>query len=68
MASDRMAKQAMAEAGATQMTEAFRAVGLQQAMVVIPILLVALAVVLFGASRTFVGDVKRREARLAAAA
>jgi MFS family permease len=66
MASDRMARQAMEAAGATQMTEAFKAAGLQQAMVIIPILLVALGAVLFAASRTIAGDVERRE-RMAAA-
>ncbi len=66
MASDRMARQAMEAAGATQMTEAFKAAGLQQAMVIIPILLVALGAVLFMASRTIGGDVERRE-RMAAA-
>ncbi|MFN0102962.1 MAG: spinster family MFS transporter [Bryobacteraceae bacterium] len=67
MVSDRMARQAMEAAGATQMTEAFRAMGLQQAMVIIPILLLALALVLLAASRTILGDVERREraARLA---
>lgn len=61
MASDRMARKAMAESGATQMTEAFKAAGLQQAMVLIPILLVALGLVLFAASRTIAADVERRE-------
>jgi len=61
MASDRMARQAMEEAGATQMTEAFKAIGLQQAMVLIPILLVALAVVLLAASKTVLADVAKRE-------
>lgn len=59
--SDRMARQAMAAAGATQMTEAFKATGLQQAMVLIPVLSVALALVLFAASRTFLVDVEKRE-------
>ncbi len=66
MASDRMARKAMEAAGATQMTEVFKAAGLQQAMVLIPILLVALGVVLFAASRTIAADVARRE-RMAAA-
>lgn len=59
--SDRMARQAMAEAGASQMTEAFKAIGLQQAMVIIPVLSAALAVVLWMASRTFVTDVAKRD-------
>ncbi|MBL8242337.1 MAG: MFS transporter [Bryobacterales bacterium] len=59
MASDFMARRAMAAAGATQLTETFKAAGLQQAMVLIPILAVALAVVLYGASRTFGRDTER---------
>ncbi|MCX6593195.1 MAG: MFS transporter [Acidobacteria bacterium] len=66
--SDRMARQAMAEAGAAQMTEAFKAIGLQQAMVIIPVLAVALALVLWLASRTFVKDVAKRDRALAAVA
>ena len=61
MVSDRMARQAMEAAGATEMTEAFKAMGLQQAMVLIPVLLVALAVVLLAASRTISADVAKRE-------
>ena len=61
MASDRMARQAMEAAGATAMTEAFKAMGLQQAMVIIPVLLVALALVLLAASRTILGDMAKRE-------
>lgn len=61
MVSDRMARKAMEAAGAVQMTEAFKAVGLQQAMVIIPALSLALALVLMAASRTFVLDVDRRE-------
>jgi MFS family permease len=59
--SDRMARQAMADAGASQMTEVFKAIGLQQAMVIIPVLSAALAVVLWMASRTFVKDVAKRD-------
>ena len=62
MVSDRMAMRAMEAAGAAQMTEAFKAMGLQQAMVLIPVMLVALALVLLAASRTILGDMaKRRE-------
>ena len=60
MLSDRMAREAMAAAGATQMTEAFRAMGLQQAMVIIPVLLLALAGVLYMGSRTIEGDIERQ--------
>jgi MFS family permease len=71
MASDWMAKRAMAEAGAAQMTEAFKALGLQQAMVLIPVMLVLLAIVLLAASQTIEADLERRkraEERLTAAA
>lgn len=61
MASDRMARRAMEAAGAAQMTEVFKAVGLQQAMVIIPVLSLALAVVLLAASRTIVFDMERRD-------
>ncbi|MBI2689993.1 MAG: MFS transporter [Acidobacteria bacterium] len=61
MLSDRMARQAMEAAGATQMTEAFKAVGLQQAMLIIPVLLVALSLVLYAGSRTILGDIARRD-------
>ena len=59
MASDYMARRAMAAGGATAMTEGFKAAGLQQAMLLIPILAVALAVVLYGASQTFERDTAR---------
>ncbi|MEP6962094.1 MAG: MFS transporter [Acidobacteriota bacterium] len=55
--SDLLARRA---AGTAQMTEVFRAVGLQQAMLVIPVLSVALALVLFAGSRTIVKDTPRR--------
>lgn len=66
--SDRMARRAMHAAGATSMTEVYKAIGLQQAMLVIPILSVALAVVLYFGSRTIARDVERRDARMRAAA
>lgn len=66
--SDRMAKSAMQAAGALKMSEAFRATGLQQAMLIIPVLCVALAVVLFAGSRTIGGDMARRETKAAAGA
>lgn len=62
MVSDHMARKAMTAGGAVVMTEAFKAIGLQQAMLIIPALLLALGVVLYAASRTIPGDVKRREA------
>jgi hypothetical protein len=45
----------------------FRAIGLQQAMVIMPVLSVALAIVLYVASRTMTGDIARRDARMLAA-
>ncbi|MGA2596678.1 MAG: MFS transporter [Bryobacteraceae bacterium] len=57
--SDRLARRA---AGAGKMTEAFKAIGLQQAMVVIPILSLALGVILYLGSRTIARDMGRREA------
>ena len=60
--SDHMARRAMNAAGAIRL-EAFRAVGLQQAMVIMPILSVALAIVLYLGSRTMTQDVARRDAR-----
>jgi MFS family permease len=54
--SDLLARRAMAEAGAPAMTEAFRAVGLHDAMYVIPTLAFCCALVLFAASRTVGAD------------
>ena len=51
-----LAKRAMAEAGAPAMTEAFRAVGLHDAMYVIPTLAFFCALVLYAASRTVGAD------------
>ncbi|MDQ6758249.1 MAG: MFS transporter [Acidobacteriota bacterium] len=59
--SDRMARRAMALAGAQTMTEPFKATGLQQAMLIIPALSVALAIVLYFGSRTISGDIARRQ-------
>lgn len=63
--SDIMAHRA---AGAGPVTEAFKAIGLQQAMIVIPILSVALAIVLYFGSRTIIRDMARRESAVAAVA
>lgn len=59
MLSDYFARRAMTAAGATVMTEPFKAVGLHNAMYVIPILCLALAVVLYVASRTVGRDMAR---------
>lgn len=60
--SDILASRAAALAGSATITEAFRAVGLQQAMLIIPVLCVALAFVLYMGSRTILTDIARREA------
>jgi predicted MFS family arabinose efflux permease len=60
--SDLMARRAADAAGATAITETFKAVGLQQAMLIIPVLSVLLAVVLLCGSRTIVADIDKREA------
>jgi MFS family permease len=58
--SDLMANRAAALARAEKVTEAFRAAGLQQAMLVIPGLALALGLVLWAGSRSIVKDVERR--------
>lgn len=58
--SDFLAHRAAALAGSQAVTEAFRAVGLQQAMLVIPVLSFALAFVLYMGSRTIAADMDRR--------
>lgn len=65
--SDTLARRAAEAAGASQVSEVFRAVGLQQAMLIMPVLSILLAVVLYFASRTIPADVKRRDALLQAA-
>ncbi|HXY25873.1 MAG TPA: MFS transporter [Candidatus Acidoferrum sp.] len=59
--SDRLAHRAAELAGSTVVTETFRAVGLQQAMLVIPILSAVLAGVLFMGSRTIASDMAQGE-------
>jgi len=58
--SDHFAHKAMIDAGASSMTEAFKAIGLHHAMYVIPILALAAAAVLFAASRTMEKDVRKQ--------
>jgi predicted MFS family arabinose efflux permease len=57
--SDHMAHRAAAAAGSNVVSETFRAIGLQQAMLVIPVLSLALALVLWAGSRTISRDVAR---------
>jgi predicted MFS family arabinose efflux permease len=59
--SDFLAHRAAALAGSSTVNEGFRALGLQQAMLIIPALSVALAVVLHFGSRSMVTDVPDRE-------
>ena len=60
--SDKFARHAADLAGSPAVTEPFRAVGLQQAMLAIPVLSVALALVLWAGSRTIGRDMERRQA------
>jgi MFS family permease len=50
-------------AGAAMAGEAYRAIGLHQAMYVIPVMSVALALVLYAGSRTIAADMARRASR-----
>ena len=61
--SDLLSHRAMHAAGAVSL-EAFRAIGLQRAMIVMPILSVVLAIVLYLGSRTMTQDVARRDATM----
>ena len=60
MLSDHFAHQAMHEAGAGAMTEAFKASGLHSAMYAIPLLALLASLVLFAASRTVEGDMRKQ--------
>ena len=57
--SDRMARRAALAAGSPGITEAAKAIGLQQAMFIIPAMAIALALVLYAGSRTIEGDMQR---------
>jgi MFS family permease len=59
--SDLMARRAALAAGAA-VIETFKAIGLQQAMFIIPVLSLLLALVLYCGSRTIVADMRKREA------
>lgn len=60
--SDMMARRAADAAGSAGISEAFKAVGLQQAMLMIPVFSLLLAAVLYCGSRTIIADMRRREA------
>jgi MFS family permease len=62
--SDAMARRAMAAAGASAMTEAFKAAGLHSAFYIVPVVSLALTLVLFAASRTVEKDMARMQAWL----
>jgi hypothetical protein len=66
--SDWRARVAAEAAGSLTVTERFRATGLQEAMLILPVLAVALAVVLWAGSRTIGADMQQREAKAAAQA
>ncbi|MVW76183.1 spinster family MFS transporter [Pseudomonas xionganensis] len=59
--SDFYAQAAMQAAGASEMTEAFKAVGLHNAMLLIPVALLLTMLALFMASRSFVADSLRMQ-------
>ena len=60
--SDYLARNAAHAAGSMAAGEAFRAIGLHQAMYVIPVMSAALALVLYAGSRTIAADMARRDA------
>ncbi len=65
--SDHFARQAADAAGSAAITDAARAIGLQQAILIVPVLSVLLALVLYMGSRTIAGDIARRETAAALA-
>ena len=63
--SDNLAHTAMLTAGASEMTNAFRATGLHTAMYIMPVLVLLCAGSLFGAAKTVAKDMRRRDAGFA---
>jgi MFS family permease len=59
--SDYLARSAAQAAGSTAGGETFRAIGLHQAMYVIPVMSAALALALYAGSRTIAADMARRD-------
>jgi MFS family permease len=59
--SDYLAHRAAHQPGSSVVGEAFRAIGLHQAMYVIPVMSAALALVLYAGSRTIAADMRRRD-------
>ena len=66
--SDIMARRAADAAGSTVITDAFKAVGLQQAMLMMPVFSILLGLVLYLGSRTIERDMDKRGSGLIAAA
>ncbi|HKW74130.1 MAG TPA: MFS transporter [Terriglobales bacterium] len=60
--SDAMARRAAALAGSATVNETYRAIGLQQAMLIIPVLSLLLAVVLWAGSKSIVNDSRKKAA------
>ena len=56
--SDSAAKAAMIAAGATQMTDQFRGIGLREALIMVPIALLVTGIAMLVAARTFSADAK----------
>ena len=63
--SDVLAERAMTAAGASAMSESFKAIGLHDSMFLIPVTLLATAVFIFMAARRFPEDARAMEQRLA---
>ena len=63
--SDRAAAAAMAASGASELTEQFKAVGLHDAMLLVPVSLLATSIAVFLAARTFPADARAMQARMA---
>jgi MFS family permease len=61
MLSDHFAHEAMVQGGATSMNETFKAIGLHNAMYVIPVLALLASAVLFAASRTVESDIRKQQ-------
>ncbi len=63
--SDALAQSAMEAAGAAEMTDAFRAAGLHDAMFLVPVTLFLTGIFVFLASRSFAADARRMREQLA---
>jgi MFS family permease len=66
--SDHFARNAALLAGSAKVTEVFRALGLQKAMLAVPVLSIALAVVLWAGSKTIGDDIQRSRSAAAKSA